>query len=85
MSEPSKFVEQSRRKPVKVLGKSQPSMSRSGMPLFARNGTPSDYRTYEIYQRERVHEATEKIRPIALTSDEFVRDPYPILGTLREN
>jgi cytochrome P450 len=71
--------------PVKVLGKSQPSLSRSGMRLFARNGTAADYRTYEIYQRERVHESTEKIRPIELVSEAFVRDPYPTLGVLREN
>jgi pulcherriminic acid synthase len=71
--------------PVKILGKSKPSLSRSGMRLFARNGTAADYRTYEIYQRERVHESTEKIRPIELVSEAFVRDPYPILDVLREN
>ena len=40
------------------------------MPMYQRNGTAADYRTYEIYQRERVHEATEKIRPIELVSAE---------------
>ncbi|MEN3950079.1 hypothetical protein [Iodidimonas sp. SYSU 1G8] len=58
---------------------------RNGVPLYARNGVQSDYRTYEIYQRERVHEATDKIRPIQLVSEEFARDPYPALEILREN
>ena len=71
--------------PVHILGKSKPSQAKTGVPLFARNGTPADYRTYEIYQRERVHESTEKIRPIQLVSPDFVRDPYPVLETLREN
>ena len=74
-----------KRRPVKILGQSRPSLSRSGMNLFARNGGSVDYRTYEIYQRERVHESTEKIRPVELVSEEFVRDPYPVLGVLREN
>jgi cytochrome P450 len=74
-----------KRAPVSILGRSTPSLSRSGMPLFARNGTAADYRTYEIYQRERVHESTEKIRPIELISEEFIHDPYPLLATLREN
>ncbi|MDA0339451.1 MAG: hypothetical protein O2910_06385, partial [Proteobacteria bacterium] len=73
------------KQPVHILGNSKPSLSKSGVALFARNGVQSDYRTYEIYQRERVHESTEKIRPIQLISPEFVRDPYPILTILREN
>ena len=85
MSSESECVKASKGDPVRILGKSRPSLSRSGMPLFARNGTAADYRTYEIYQRERVHESTEKIRPIELVSSEFVRDPYPVLGVLREN
>ena len=55
------------------------------MKEYVRMGTVADYRTYEIYQRERVHEATEKIRPIELMSPEFVRDPYPVFEILREN
>ncbi len=43
------------------------------------------YRTYEVYQRERVGESTEKIKPIQLVSAEFARDPYPLLAVLREN
>ena len=49
------------------------------------DGAPSGYRTYEIHQRERVGESTEKLKPTALISEEFRRNPYPLLETLREN
>jgi pulcherriminic acid synthase len=58
---------------------------RNGVPLYTRNGNNSDYRTYEVYQRERVREATDKIRPIQLISPEFIKNPYPVLEILREN
>ncbi|MEN3976790.1 hypothetical protein [Emcibacter sp. SYSU 3D8] len=58
---------------------------RNGVPLYTRNGNQNDYRTYEVYQRERVKEATDKIRPIQLISPEFIKDPYPVLEILREN
>ena len=45
----------------------------------------SGYRTYEVYQRERVGESTEKIKPSELISEEYRIDPYPFLETLREN
>jgi cytochrome P450 len=48
-------------------------------------GEQPAYRTYEVYQRERVGESTEKIKPMQLVSDEFRCDPYPLLGVLREN
>ena len=43
------------------------------------------FRTYEVYQRERVGESTEKIKPIQLVSDDYRRDPYPLLEILREH
>ena len=43
------------------------------------------FRTYEVHQRERVGQSTEKIKPIQLVSPEFARDPYPLLENLREN
>ena len=43
------------------------------------------FRTYEVYQRERVGESTEKIKPIQLVSDDYRRDPYPLMEILREN
>ena len=47
-------------------------------------GSPR-YRTYEIYQRERVGESTEKIKPGQLISESYRQDPYPTVATLREN
>jgi cytochrome P450 len=43
------------------------------------------YRSYEIYQRERVGESTEKINGLDLASANYARDPYPPLAILREN
>lgn len=45
----------------------------------------SGYRTYEVYQRERVGESTEKIKPIQLVSDDYRHDPYPLVEILREH
>jgi len=62
-------------------------IGRNGVPIVVRpnraHGT--GYRTYEVFQRQRVHESTEKIKPQQLISREFLRDPYPILAILREN
>ena len=49
------------------------------------NSESSGYRTYEVYQRERVGESTEKIKPSELISEEYRIHPYPFLETLREN
>ena len=46
-------------------------------------GSPR-YRTYEIYQRERVGESTEKIKPGQLISESYRQDPYPTVAVLRE-
>ncbi|MBI1179822.1 MAG: hypothetical protein GC201_04635 [Alphaproteobacteria bacterium] len=80
-------VKQADRPPVYGTGAPDPNAfaGRNGVPLYARRGKLSDYRTYEIYQRERVHESTEKIRPIQLSSPDFARDPYPLLTILCEN
>jgi pulcherriminic acid synthase len=43
------------------------------------------YRTFEVYQRERVGETTNLIKPRQLISDEYADDPYPLLEVLREN
>jgi pulcherriminic acid synthase len=42
------------------------------------------YRTYEVYQRERVGQSTPDISPRDLTSNRFLVDPYPKLTVLRE-
>ncbi len=55
------------------------------IPQQSADRTGSDYRTYEVYQRERVGQSTEKIKPIQLVSDAYRVDPYPLLDILREN
>lgn len=60
-------------------------VGRNGVPLYVRTGDGSDFRTYEVHQRERVGESTEKIKPVQLISPDFTADPYPLLEILREN
>ncbi len=45
----------------------------------------AEYRTYEIYQRERVGESTALIRPTQLAGPEYQANPHPLLGILREH
>ena len=67
---------------------------RSDKVVVGRNGvaithrpktTGSGYRSYEVYQRMRVQQSTERLSPAQLVSDDFARDPYPALTTLREH
>ncbi len=46
---------------------------------------PSGLRSYEVYQRLRVHEASPVIRPRQLWSPEFRDDPWPVLHAVREH
>ncbi len=50
-------------------------------------GTHGDagFRTYEVFQRERVGQSTAKIKPAQLVSRDFADDPYPLLAILREH
>jgi pulcherriminic acid synthase len=57
----------------------------NGVPIIKREKGGTGYRTYEVHQRERVGESTEKIKPVQLISPDFIRDPYPLLAILREN
>ena len=51
-------------------------------PSRARAG----YRTYEVYQRERLGESTPLIKPRpAARAAAYLDDPYPVLAILREN
>jgi cytochrome P450 len=43
------------------------------------------YRTYEVYQRERVGETTNLLKPRELIGDEMLTDPQRLLTILREN
>ncbi len=71
-------------------------MSDENIPIMGRNGVAAPagparhegedgYRTYEVYQRQRIGESTEKIRPGSLISEAYRTDPYPLLTILREN
>src|SRR5436190_9405433 len=53
------------------------------MPEAPRDG--SGLRTYEVYQRQRVRDATPLIKPRQLASSEYLEDPYPVVGILREH
>ena len=43
------------------------------------------FRTYEVHQRERVGESTEKIKPQMLIDEDYRQNPYPALTILREH
>jgi cytochrome P450 len=62
-------------------------VGRNGVPIVQRTDRAhaAGYRSYEVYQRQRVHQSTEKIKPQELVSARFLTDPYPSLATLREN
>ncbi len=47
--------------------------------------TSSSYRTYEVYQRERVGETTNLVNPRDLISDEYLADPFTVPGVLRKH
>ncbi len=57
----------------------------NGVAIVKHNYAESGYRTYEVYQRERVGESTERINGSDLVSAAFAQDPYPALTTLREH
>ena len=70
------------------MPKQQQVAGRNGVAFVKRPkeaGAEPAYRTYEVHQRERVGESTEKIKPIQLVSEDFRCDPYPLLEILREN
>ncbi len=45
----------------------------------------TNFRTYEIYQRERVGESTALLKPRELYATQHLVDPYRLLGILREH
>ncbi|MFT7221038.1 MAG: cytochrome P450 [Candidatus Azotimanducaceae bacterium] len=72
---------------VATMSKSDSIAGRNGIVIAKRTyeGNGSGFRTYEVYQRERVGESTEKIKPNQLISDDYRINPYPALDILREN
>lgn len=61
------------------------SVGRNGVAIAVKPRQGIGYRTYEVHQRERVGESTEKIKGRELISPDFLDDPYPVLDILREN
>jgi len=71
---------------VATVAKDDLVAGRNGVVITRRPNTGGEgYRTYEIHQRERVGESTEKIKASQLISEDYLRDPYPLLEILREN
>ncbi len=58
---------------------------RNGVAIVKRSHRGDGYRTYEVHQRERVGQSTEKLRPMQLMSRGYLDDPYPLLEVLREH
>jgi pulcherriminic acid synthase len=50
-----------------------------------RESDPRGYRSYEIYQRQRMTESSPDIVPRHLWSDRYLADPYPFVAALREH
>jgi cytochrome P450 len=53
------------------------------VPRFDHGG--QGYRSYEIHQRERVGQSTEKINGAELASSDYAANPYKYVSVLREN
>ena len=60
-------------------------VGRNGVELTRFDHMGEGFRSYEVHQRERVGQSTEKINGMDLASAAYVRDPAPLLETLREN
>ncbi len=58
---------------------------RNGVAIKPLGGVGGHYRSYEVYQRQRVQEATPLINGRVFLSEEFLRDPYPSLKILRDS
>ena len=57
----------------------------NGIAISKRAIKNPEYRTYEVHQRERVGQSTEKIQPIKLIDDAQLADPFDNLAILREH
>ena len=57
----------------------------NGVRVPSPTHSDARYRSYEVYQRERLGESTELLGPGQLTAARQLTDPYPLLALLREN
>jgi len=60
-------------------------LPQNGVVISAEEKHAQSFRTYEVYQRERLGESTEKIGPGDLTGTQQLTNPYPVLDVLREH
>jgi cytochrome P450 len=65
--------------------RAETTVGRNGVPIARRRTGGDGFRSYEIHQRRRVGEPLPRLRPSALASPDFLRDPYPALEALRES
>ena len=64
----------------------QPAVGKNGVALKRKVSVSGrGYRTFEIYQRQRVGESTARLNPSQLMNAGFLSDPYPTLAILRDN
>jgi pulcherriminic acid synthase len=62
------------------------TVGRNGVAIARRAVTKgAGYRSYEIHQRMRVKQSTEKLNPLRLFTADFALSPYPVFEILREN
>lgn len=62
----------------------QPTLPNNGVAITRRTTSAPEHRTYEVYQRERVGQSTEKIQPADLLGADQLIAPFDNLATLRE-
>ncbi len=62
------------------------TVGRNGVAIARRAVTKgAGYRSYEVHQRMRVKQSTEKLNPLRLFTADFALSPYPVFEILREN
>ncbi len=70
---------------AKVNQSNQRVVGHNGVAIDRYDYVDEGYRSYEVHQRERVGQSTEKINGVQLASAEYQRNPYPLLRILREH
>lgn len=60
-------------------------LPQNGVVVSSQEKRVESFRTYEVYQRERLGESTEKIAPGDLMGAQQLTNPYPVLDVLREH
>lgn len=66
------------------MSSEQRATGHNGVAIETYDYDDDGYRSYEVYQRERVGQSTEKINGIQLASAEYAANPYPLVSMLRE-